>query len=245
MFRVKLVKAKNLVSSYKKKYKPSERWDVKVFQEGSKITPDMFLALKKLDISVKQKQGNLYITDLFRSWSTQHEARLKFESGQKESYVSLPGSSFHNSGRAVDISVQELNFKNYSKDNWLEVFWDIAKPLGFYPIISIPAIDASEAWHFDFPGNDWGHAYKHLSYKEVAKCCTLDVGKWDPDTSKDIVNKMFLQSQLVRLRFYEVGKVDGIIGEKTKKALQSCTIRFGFSVDLQDVQKTALRLSQI
>jgi len=216
--RITLIKAFGIKSSYDKK-NSTEKWDIEVFKDGSFISPDMFEALKILNIKIKSQKGNLYITDLFRSWETQKKARENYLS-KKGSYVAEPGASFHNAGRAVDISVDELNFEKCKKEDWLKKFWDIALPIGFHPIIEKPDIKVSEAWHFDFPGTDWEKPYKKLSYSEVAKCAILDIGKWDDNvSSKETKKKMFIQSQLIRLGHYEIGKVDGIIGNKTRKVL--------------------------
>lgn len=222
MKRVELIPASGILSSYKKKYKPKERLDVSCFnnagQRGNYICPDMFEALLKLDSVVRQNKGQFYIIDLFRSWDIQAAARKAYETGKKRAYVAPAGGSFHTSGRAVDISVKELNFKDKEKEDWLKFFWDLAMPLGFRPIISIPDLGISECWHFDYPG-EWTEAYDKLSYSEAAKCAILDVGEWNPSLSKEKAQKMFIQSQLIRLGHYDIGKVDGIFGPKTLKAI--------------------------
>jgi len=221
--RIELVPVSGIKSSYPKKYRPKERLDISVFnnvgQRGNFLCSDMIDALKELDKKVSEKKGNLYVIDAFRTWDIQAENRKKYETGAKKAFVSKPGGSFHNAGRALDISVKELGFEGVDKDEWLQLFWDLCKPLGFHPIIKIPDLGTSECWHFDFPGDDWSDAYDSLSYPEVAKCATLDVGEWDPKETEDKVQKMFIQSQLIRLGYFEIGKVDGVIGSKTKKAL--------------------------
>lgn len=226
--RIELEPATGIASSYKKKWK-NEYFDISCFnnvgQRGNFITPDFFHALKQLDEMVTLTRGKLHIIDLYRSWEVQAENREKYLSGKKRAYVAKPGGSFHNAGRAVDIKLELLQFEGVDRDDWLEVLWDIAEPIGFKPIIRNPDMDASEAWHFDFPGKEWEKAYKELNYSEVAKCCVLDVDAWDPNESNEKVQKMFVQSQLIRLGHWEIGKVDGIIGAKTNQALaeRSCT----------------------
>lgn len=188
-------------------------------QRGNFVTPDMAEGLKKLKYSVESLGGQLLIIDLFRDWSVQAENRRKYETGEKAAFVAKPGGSFHTAGRAVDISVKNLNFPNIDKDDWLQKFWDIAIPIGFRPIIRIPDLHASESWHFDFAGKDWMKAYDLVSYPEVAKCAILDVGEWNPAEDKAKVDRMFLQAQLVRLGYFQIGKVDGLIGPKTKTVL--------------------------
>ena len=217
--RITLEKATNINSSYVYSFgwKKGRVVDVSKFGKGAYICPDMLAGLHALDVVVKQHEGTLKITDLFRSWEDQDEARKEYESGIKKDFVALPGGSFHNAGRAVDFFMNGLDFKNTDKEHWVQKFWDLARPLGFHPIIKIPDLHTSEVWHFDYPG-DWENAYKILSYGEVAKCCILDIGQWKKGTEEEKI-KMFIQAQLIRLGYFEVGKVDGIIGRKTQKVL--------------------------
>lgn len=223
--RTILVKASNLESSYtyQKGFKKGKRIDVSKFGEGAYVAPDMLVALEELAESVRKEGGSFYITDLFRSWDTQKKARLEFLSGTRKDFIAPPGGSFHNAGRAVDFDVKNLNFQGVPRKLWLEKLWQLAIPLGFSPIIKIPDINASESWHLDYPGKDWQKAYNSISYSEVAKCAILDCGKYK-ERNKETLKNMFIQSQLIRLGFYEIGSVDGILGEKTKKVLTSLGI---------------------
>jgi hypothetical protein len=220
LLRNKLFKVFNIESSYfyTKGIKKNKRIDVSKFKEGAYVTKDMRNALYKLKKIVEENKGNLYITELYRSWETQDKARKDYELGIKKHYVAKPGGSFHNAGRAVDFDTQNLNFEGIKKEHWLQKFWDLAKPLGFKPIIKIPSLNISENWHFDRLG-EWSLAYKKLPYSEIAKCCILDIGKWK-DHNKIKIRNMFIQAQLIRLEFFEIGKVDGIIGPKTEKILK-------------------------
>lgn len=220
MKRIHLTGISGLNSIYKKK---SKYLDVYNFnnkgQRGNFVTPDMAEGLRKLEESVRLEGGTFLVIDLFRDWETQAENRKSYETGKKAAFVAKPGGSFHNAGRAIDIQVKELNFSDINKDQWLKKFWDLAIPLGFRPIIRIPELGVSECWHFDFPGDDWKTAYDALSYSEVAKCATLDVGEWDSTENKSKIQRMFVQSQLIRLGHYQIGKVDGIFGTKTNTVL--------------------------
>jgi len=223
MKRIELVPAFGIKTIYCKKNKPKEKLDISCFnnigQHGNYIVPDMFCALKKLNKAVEKEGGTMYVIDLFRDWDTQAKGRKLYETKKKEDFVAKPGNSFHNAGRAVDIAVNKLNYSDTDKNEWLQKFWDQCKPLGFHPIIKIPELETSESWHFDFPGKVWDDAYKSLPYAEVAKCAVLDVGKWDPGENIDKIKNMFVQSQLIRLGYYSIGKVDGIIGPKTRQIL--------------------------
>jgi hypothetical protein len=226
--RVDLVPASGLLSVYRKKSNPALRWDVSIFKENAYICQDMFDALVQLDQAVTQQKGTLFITDLGRTWQLQDQRRKDFENGSKPVYAAIPGGSFHQAGKAVDFSTQELNFQGVDKEKWLKKLWDLAKPLGFRPIIPAPDLRKSECWHFDMPGKDWQKAYadKDLSTKDaldynlVAKACILDCGLWNPAETEEKVIKMFVHAQLIRLGKYEIGEIDGILGPKCQKAIQ-------------------------
>jgi len=227
--RVQLIPAHSLTSSYRKS-NSINRWDISVFSaggaQGNFITPDLFKSLQELDNIVKINNGTLYITDLFRTWDKQFNVRKLYETGIRNVYAAKPGHSFHNAGRAVDISISELNFSDIPKKEWLDKFWNLAIPLGFRPIIDNPDMNKSEAWHFDYPGDDWSEAYNNLSYSTVAKCCVLDVGQWFGSPESTSI-AMFIQAQLIRLGFYDIGDVDGIIGYKTRTALLNLNLGNG------------------
>ena len=172
-------------------------------------------ALKKLDIEVSNQGGQLYITDLFRTWFEQEGTYA-----QKPKLAAKPGTSFHQAARAADIDVDNLNFKGVEKNKWLQKFWDICLPLGFVKIIDRPILGTAECWHYQFLGKDWQDCYKNLHHSEVAKACILDIGQWNLAEDKEKIKKMFVQSQLLRKGFYFIGTIDGIFGQNTNKALK-------------------------
>lgn len=223
--RIELVPAKGLQSSYIGK-KTGKRLPVEVLKESSYICPDMFEALVKLDELVRLNKGTLYITDLLRLWTVQAKLHEEYKIAKDDPnikdkpFAAPPGGSFHQAGRAVDFDTKNLNFEGVAKEEQLDLFWTLCKPLGFKPIINIPDEGMSENWHFDFPGDDWSEAYSKMNYGEVAKCAILDIGGWNPLEDEEKVRKMFIQAQLIRLGYYEIGKVDGIIGSKTQRILE-------------------------
>lgn len=224
MSRIQLVPFSGIPSSYKKK-NSQDRFDIsQLGNQANMVTPDMAEALQKLAKAVKDEDGEFYITDLYRDWKIQQQGYDDYVSGKRKVFMAPPGKSFHNAGRAVDVSIHELNFKGAKPAQWLKILWDIAIPMGFRPIIAKPDMKASEAWHFELPGRDWEKAYEKVSNSEVAKCCVLDIGKWNPNEKPEVVKKMFLQSQLIRLGYYEIGEVDGVIGNKTIAVLKKLGI---------------------
>ena len=228
--RVELVKVEGIGTSYFGKI-TKKRLDVSKLGPAAFVSPDFKDALLKLQQLVKSAGGNLWITDLTRDWKTQDKAHTEYLVGKKP-FVAKPGGSFHGAGRAVDLDIQNLNFPT-PKQDWLKKLWELALPLGFRPVIDKPEMNKSEAWHYDFVGV-WKNALEKLSYSEAAKCATLDVGMWNPEKDKDVVYKMFIQAQLIRLGHYEIGAVDGLIGRKTITTLQTYDIR-----DFTDLESVA------
>jgi len=217
--RENLVSASGIDTIYIGK-KTGKRLKIQELGQGSNICSEMFDALKLLNEEVGKKGGNLHISDLFRTFGQQKVARELYEKGIKKAFVAKPGESFHTSGHAIDISIEQLTFPNIPYEKQLEEFWKLCKPLGFRPIISKPDMSKSERWHFDFPCRTWSKAYDSLPYEVAAKACCLDTGNWDPNEDKEKIKNMFIQSQLIRLGYYEIGNIDGIIGKKTTAVLK-------------------------
>lgn len=183
------------------------------------LTPDTLSDLKELEKAVTQQHGELKINSIYRSWDKQQELFDLHEEKPKEYPVaSAPGKSFHQAGRALDFAIKELNFKGVVKEKWLEKFWDLMKPLGFTPIIAEPDMDMSEAWHVDHLGV-WTGARSSIGYLMTAQCAILDVGNWNPKEEISKEKQMFVQSQLHRLGHFEIGRIDGVLGKKSKAAL--------------------------
>ena len=208
-------------------------------------TPDTAKALYCLHLGVLQAGGDLRITDLNRSSAIQLTARRKYENWldadeprpgtpgwnadtMKNAFVALPGRSFHNGGRAIDIYVDVLSFPSTPADQQLDVFWSVAQPLGWRPIIGKPTEGAKESWHFDFMG-EWLPVYKRRGYAEAAMCAALDIGAWDAIARPEW---RFVQAQLHRAG-YACGEVDGWPGatndSKTRRALRAAGLDFGAS----------------
>lgn len=224
--RIQTVQITGLNSSYDNKT-TGLKHPIEALKQGSYIVPEFKEALLKLNTEITKLNGNLYITDLTRTWELQEKARQEFLSGKKKAYVAAPGASFHQAGRAVDIDIFNLKFKNLNETKWLQKLWDIAKPLGFYPIIKSADIHASEAWHFDFPGSDWKKAYEYINvsdkdsvtYQNVCKACIIDIGEWNLEQDQSRILELNIQSQLYRLGRYEIGELDGYLGSKSIKAI--------------------------
>lgn len=188
--------------------------------EEKQLTPDTFEATKLLEQQIKAEGGTFLLNTCFRSWSKQQSlVDLHKQDPKKNAFAAPPGGSYHQAGRSLDINIQKLNFPNVKKEDWLEKLWSMAIFLGFRPIIDKPDMNASEAWHFDYLGV-WKSVRDKMGNVISAQCAILDVGNWDPNESPKKVRNMFIQSQLLRLARYEIGKIDGLIGPKSLNAIK-------------------------
>jgi hypothetical protein len=98
------------------------------------------------------------------------------------------------------------------------------------PIIGTPDSGKSEAWHFDCPGShDLVHSYYKSGkgtnmkpYEAMSASGILAIGVQVDRFGKN-QSAAALQSALVRLGF-ELGSIDGGIGQKTRDALTAAGI---------------------
>ena len=201
---------------------------------GGQMTPDAAAALLALSKACAAKGGSLLITDCFRSVAFQAKTRKRYENWlaagkpsprtaaydkktMKAAFVSRPGRSFHNSGRAVDIAHMLAAPDDVPRNEKLDWLWDVAKPLGWAPIIKDPREGQSEAWHFDFRG-PWQGTFDRLGYGQGAMCGVLDLG-----LGEDVYPRAWerwVQAQIHRAG-HDIGDVDGYWGRMTKAGAES------------------------
>lgn len=228
--RIQFVRVhENVMSSYPIGAPRQDLMPLHTLRSGFMV-PEAADALMDLHTAITHSGGDFRVTDCLRPVDVQAEARQKYinwlKAGKpsrdsfkwnaqtmKNAFVSEPGYSFHNAGRAIDIHIDGLNFPNLAFDRQLDRLWEIARPLGWRPIIKDPWERASESWHFDYMGI-WGKTYDVLGYKETAMCAGLDVGIDAYLRSKSRA----LQAQLHRCGM-NVGSIDGYIGKKTRAGL--------------------------
>ena len=190
----------------------------------AQATPDTVRAITALATELKNKGGELVLSDLFRSYDMQYQANLDYRSGKKKDYSPPPGGSMHEAGRAMDIDLSKIKIS-------LADFWVIASQYGFAPIINTPDTHLKEAWHFDHRGS---HALVYNYYKTgkgtnmppytaMAVSGILSLGL-QVDKFAGKTKEAFIQSALIRLG-YELGDIDGNIGAKTNAALQKAGIK--------------------
>lgn len=192
----------------------------------ARATPDMMRALQQVGAALEARGGNLYLSDLFRSYEMQLQSHLDWKTGRKRAFSPPPGGSLHEAGRALDLDLESLGIK-------LSEFWPIAKAHGLSPIISQPISGASESWHFDCRGSH-DLVYQHYKsgkgnnfdkpYTAMAASAILSIGvKVDKFARKQ--TEAAVQSALIRLG-YNVGNIDGGLGAKTKAGLEQAGVPF-------------------
>ena len=192
--------------------------------------PEVARALLAFHEAVFAAGGDFRVTELHRDVAVQQGARAKYDawvragkpspssSGfnsktMKAAFVALPGRSFHNAGRAIDIHIGALKFPGVAANKQLDKLWEIAKSCGWSPIIKAPDEGASEAWHFDYYGEISG-VLKRLGYEQTALCGAILVGH-----SGDCQTFEHTTQALLQRAGFDIGKIDGDIGPKTRAAL--------------------------
>ena len=194
--------------------------------------PEVARALLALSNAVAAAGGDFRVTELHRDVGVQQAARTRYDNWvragkppasspafnsktMKAAFVAMPGRSFHNAGRAIDVHIGALTFPGVPADKQLDRLWDIAKPLGWSPVIKAASEGASEAWHFDFYGEIAG-VLRRLGYEEAAKCGAILVGH-----SGDCQTFPHAVQALLQRAGFDIGKIDGDVGPKTLGALAS------------------------
>jgi hypothetical protein len=189
----------------------------------AKSTPDTLRAMLDIAAALQNEGGDLILSDLFRSYDMQWQAYVDYRSGKKKAFSPPPGGSLHEAGRAFDIDLSRIGVP-------LATFWEIAQEYGVFPIIDTPNPNQNEAWHFDCRGS---HAlvYRYYAagqgnnlkpYEAMAASAILSVGL-KVDRFRGHNDQAFLQSGLIRLG-YRIGNMDGILGPRTRAALDELGI---------------------
>lgn len=207
----------------------------------AKCTPDAYNAIMAIKAELEDSGGNLYLSDLFRSYDMQLQAHLDWKTGKKSAYSPPPGGSMHEAGRAFDLELESLKIP-------LASFWDIAKKHGVYPIIDKPDQNENESWHFDCRGSH-GIVYDYYKsgygtnmkspYRAMAASAILATGE-RVDMFGGSQEAAAIQAGLIRLGF-KLGNIDGNIGVKTRSALDEAGVSGG---DLNDILEALENLLQ-
>lgn len=182
-------------------------------------TPDTFRAIFTIASDLQKLNGDLILSDLFRSYAMQEASHNDYKSGKKKDFSPPPGGSFHEAGRAFDLDLDAIKVP-------LSQFWTIAAKYGVYPIIAQPNPSVSEAWHFDCRGSHQviyqyykdGKGKNFKAYTAAAASAILSIGV-HVDYFNDSQDEAAIQSCLIRLG-KDIGDMDGKIGKRTQKALE-------------------------
>ncbi len=183
----------------------------------AQCTPDTKRAIGQIVAALTQIGGALYLSDMFRSYEMQWQANNDYVTGKKRAYSPPPGGSMHEAGRAFDLSLGDLNVP-------LRAFWNIAMPLGVFPIIDRADSRLSEAWHFDCRGShqkvyDYyraGKAGNFAPYTAMAASAIMSLGIVNRRLPNQVIARV--QSDLIRLGF-DPGPINGVYGDRTRRAL--------------------------
>ena len=145
---------------------------------------EVTLATKKLNDACLAAGADFRITEMHRDVGVQALARAKYErwdaagrpkpgtaafntKTMKAAYVALPGRSGHNAGRSIDVDTGKLVFPSVASNLQLDKLWEIAKALGWRPVIKEAKEGSSESWHLDYPGELSG-VMTRLGYEQWA-----------------------------------------------------------------------------
>lgn len=192
------------------------------------------------------------LTEAFRDPATQANARASYDAwvragrpepgrvgwvaGMKTAYVTRAGESNHGWGAATDIDVGALQMPKVARgsDAALSLWWEIAAPHGWTPIIARPDVHQSECWHFDHLGplravlelyQDAGRnstTYRGIEHAQTSRCGAALAGTL-PQLLVPDLTAAHIQARL-NLAGHFCGLIDGQLGAMSRSALKSVGI---------------------
>ncbi len=181
-------------------------------------TPDTAKAILSIAAELDKQGKKLVINSLFRTYHKQEQLH-----NANPGNATKPGNSPHHSGRAFDIQTDEELIGD------LIEFRTLAKKFGVVPIYeNVPISEAKEIWHFECRGShqkiiDYyrknGFENAKLAMNHSAMLAVgVPVVKY-----LDCQKEANIQASLIRLG-YDPGPIDGIIGPRTRAALEQANI---------------------
>ncbi|WP_409277095.1 hypothetical protein [Pseudomonas defluvii] len=202
-------------------YKNNQGAPVNLPKRMAVATPDMAQAIALIGKALIEVGGRLVLSDLYRSYDMQMQSHLDYINKKKTAFSPPPGGSFHEAGRAMDLSLSELKIP-------LKKFWEVAKKYGAVPIIATPSSSTSEAWHFECRGShqnviDYysaGHGDNFKKPYSAGAASAILAAGIHVDKFGSNQKEAQLQAALIRLG-QNIGNIDGQIGVKTRTALQA------------------------
>jgi hypothetical protein len=202
------------------------------FKRGS-CTPDTIDALRKLEKRVSKLRATVSVDGpglLEMTWEKVRAA--PGPTGLPPEWSAVP------TGREVylKLTIQDDDGPETSRrERELAMLWALTVPLGLVPFTRYPLPGPHDSVFHVF--GEWGLLLDHLLGAGRGEagwpsfCCAaqIDVGKWEGGR----VTERLVQAHLHRIGF-NVGSVDGIVGNKTQGALRAANLH---SLPLADVAK--------
>ena len=185
--------------------------------DGQPVAVGTANAFYKLRDAFKRATGlNLLVTSGYRSYAQQKSLYDRWKAGTFSApSVARPGTSLHESGRALDLrdsgSTPGVTKAGNKRSNWMRAN---AAKYGFKP----NGYNFREPWHFEYQGDPWAGGSTSTS--------TSSGGAFSAAYIRDI------QSRLTRLGF-SVGSsgIDGSKGPATNAAILAFQKKYGLVQD--------------
>lgn len=183
-----------------------------IIRQGVKVAPGTYSAYEKMRAGFKKATGyDLLITSGLRTYAEQKSLYDRWKAGTFHApSVAPPGTSLHESGRALDLrdsgSTPGVTVAGNARSNWLRLN---ARKFGF----SANGYSFGEPWHYEYQGNPWATTGGGSSSSSSSGSGT--VSKYNPNG----YNKTYVQHVQTRLikHGYHLGNdgPDGILGSIT------------------------------
>lgn len=192
------------------------------FRRGS-FTPDTVDALRRLEGRLSQLKATLSVEgpgQLEMTW--EHVRKNPGPTGLPPEWSAVP------TGREVYLRLtlrEDEGPSESRRERELATLWAIAVPLGLVPYTRYPLPGPQdEVFHFF---GEWGLLMDHLLGAGRGEagwpsfCCAaqVDVNRWEGGR----VTERLVQAHLHRIG-YNVGSVDGIVGNRTQGALRAANL---------------------
>lgn len=205
-----------------------------------RVAPWVAQSLLRLEMAMRAAgSSGMRLTDVLRRPEEQAKLRAMYDrwisagrppqgsrdfdtATMKTAFAARPYESNHQWGGALDFDVEALDFPGLEPEQQLPRFWQLARPLGFRPIIAAPHVHQSESWHFDcygplqrvFDGFEDANLAGVSSYAQTALAGCVLAGLY----KGSLPNERLVQARLLAAGFF-CGPVDGIVGPRTLEAL--------------------------
>jgi len=189
----------------------------------SKLVRPAAVALKKVFMELVKVRGHLYISDMFRSATQQQRAHEDWKSGRKTAYSPPSCHSVHEAARAIDIDAFDTGIGHQrvreilNKHGWVNI---------------VDTLTGAECWHYEFRQKKWQsykekHGYAAMAHsmkEEIGNLAGFQIAQAEKKAVRWLQDSL---NKILRIRL----SVDGIIGEKTRKAVKAFQRKYGLQED--------------